>query len=47
MKKVKEIRGLKCLHHDFARDNYHFLNEAAYPGARPHSSTRCINNVAA
>ena len=42
MKKVKEIRGLKCPNHDYVRDNYHFLYEEAYPGDRPLSSTRCI-----
>ena len=42
MKKVKKIRGLKCPNHDYVRDNYHFLYEEAYPGARPLSSTRCI-----
>lgn len=35
MKKVKEIRGLKCPNHAYVRDNYHFLYEEAYPGARP------------
>ena len=42
MKKVKEVRGLKCPNHDYVRDNHHFLYEEAYPGARPLSSTRCI-----
>lgn len=42
MKKVKEVRGLKCPNHDYVRDNYHFLYEEAYPGARPLSNTRCI-----
>ena len=42
MKKVKEIRGLKCPNHEYVRDNHHFLYEEAYPGARPLSSTRCI-----
>ena len=42
MKKVKEVRGLKCPNHDYVRDNYHFLYEEAYPGARPLPSTRCI-----
>lgn len=27
MKKVKEVRGLKCPNHDYVRDNYHFLYE--------------------
>ncbi len=39
---VKEIRGLKCPNHEYARDNYHFLYQPAYAGARPLSSTRCI-----
>ena len=30
MKKVKEVRGLKCPNHDYVRDNYHFLYEEAY-----------------
>lgn len=42
MKKVKDIRGLKCPNHDCVRDNYHFLYEEAYPGARPLPSTRCV-----
>lgn len=42
MKKVKEVRGLKCPNHDCVRDNYHFLYEEAYPEARPLPSTRCI-----
>lgn len=24
MKRVKEVRGLKCPNHDYVRDNYHF-----------------------
>ena len=39
---VKEITGLKCPHHEYSRDNYHFLYQPAYSGAKPHSSTRCI-----
>ena len=39
---VKEIKGLKCPHHEYLRDNYHFLYEPAYLGAKPLSSTRCI-----
>ena len=42
MANVKEIRGLKCPHHDCIRDNFHFLYQPAFPGARPTSSTRCI-----
>lgn len=42
MKIIKEVRGLKCSNYDYVRDNYHFLYEEAYPGARPLSSTRCI-----
>lgn len=42
MRKVKEVRGLKCPNHDYVRDNFHFLYEEAYPGARPLPSTRCI-----
>lgn len=41
-KNVKEIRGMKCPNHDYIRDNYHFLYEEAYPGAKPLQSTRCI-----
>ncbi len=39
---VKEVRGLKCPNHDLVRDNYHFLYQPAYVGARPLSTTRCI-----
>ena len=39
---VREIRGLKCPHHEYVRDNHHFMYQEAYPGARPHSGTRCI-----
>ena len=46
MKKVKEIRGLKCPNHDRVRDNYHFLYEEAYPGARPLSSTEVLIAIA-
>lgn len=42
MRKVKEIRGLKCPNHDYLRDNYHFMYEEAYPGARPRPNTRCL-----
>ena len=42
MKRVKEIRGLKCPNHDYVRDNYHFMYDEAYPGARPLPSTRCV-----
>ena len=42
MKIIKEVRGLKCPNHDYVRDNYHFLYEEAYSGARPLPSTRCI-----
>lgn len=41
-KNVKEIKGLKCPNHDYIRDNYHFLYEEVYPGAKPLQSTRCI-----
>ena len=41
-KNVKEIKGLKCPNHDYIRDNYHFLDEEVYPGAKPLQSTRCI-----
>lgn len=39
---VREIRGLKCPHHDYVRDNHHFMYKEAYPGARPTSGTRCM-----
>ena len=42
MKKVKEVRGLKCPNHTHVRDNHHFLYEETYSGARPQPSTRCI-----
>lgn len=35
MKKVKEVRGLKCPNHDYVRDNHHFMYEETYPGVRP------------
>lgn len=41
MKNVKEIRGLKCPNHDYVRDNYHFLYEEIYPGAKPLAGTVC------
>lgn len=28
MKTVKEIRGLKCPNHEYARDNHHFTYES-------------------
>ncbi|MCS3284703.1 hypothetical protein NXV73_23575 [Bacteroides salyersiae] len=31
MKKVKEVRGLKCPNHDYVRDNHHFMYEETYP----------------
>ena len=30
MKKVKEVRGLKCPNHDYVRDNHHFMYEETY-----------------
>lgn len=42
MNNVKEIKGLKCPNHDYVRDNYHFLYQPAYYGAKPLNSTRCI-----
>lgn len=42
MATIKEMRGLKCPNHEYARDNYHFTYQPAYPGARPSISTRCI-----
>lgn len=42
MKTLKEVRGLKCPNHDYLRDNYHFMYEEAYLGAKPLSNTRCI-----
>ncbi len=39
---VREIKGLKCPHHDCVRDNHHFMYKEAYPGARPTSGTRCM-----
>lgn len=42
MRKVKELRGLKCPNHEYLRDNHNFMYEETYPGARPLSSTRCI-----
>lgn len=38
---LKEIKGLKCMHHDYLRDNYNFTYEEAYYGAKPLPSTRC------
>lgn len=42
MNSVKEIKGLKCPNHDYLKDNYHFLYEPCYFGAKPLSSTKCI-----
>lgn len=42
MKMVKEIRGLKCPSHDHIRDDYHFMYQEVYPGAKPLLSTRCL-----
>lgn len=42
MKTVKEIRGLKCPNHEQVRDNYHFMYQEAYAGAKPLPSTRCM-----
>lgn len=42
MKRVKEIHGLKCPNHDYVRDNYNFLYQETFPGAKPCSNTRCI-----
>ncbi len=42
MKTVREIRGLKCPNHDYVRDNYHFMYQEAYTGAKPLPSTRCM-----
>lgn len=39
---LKEIKGLKCPHHDLIRDDHHFRYQEAYPGARPLESTRCM-----
>lgn len=39
---VREIQGLKCPNHDYVRDNYHFMYEEVYRGAKPLQSTRCI-----
>lgn len=42
MPRIKEISGLKCPNHDYLKDNYNFMYEEAYSGAKPLSSTRCI-----
>lgn len=42
MNTVKEIKGLKCPNHDYVRDNYYFLYEQIYPGAKPLNSTKRI-----
>lgn len=42
MARVKEIRGLKCPHHEYSRDDNHFCYQEAYPGAKPTNGTRCI-----
>ena len=39
---LKEVKGLKCPHHDLIRDDHHFRYQEAYPGARPLESTRCM-----
>ena len=39
---IREIKGLKCPHHDLIRDDHHFRYQEAYPGARPLESTRCM-----
>lgn len=43
MRRVKEIKGLKCPNHEYQRDNHNFTYEETYPGAQPLSSTRCVN----
>lgn len=39
---IREIKGLKCPHHDLIRDDHHFRYQEAYPDARPLESTRCM-----
>ena len=39
---LKEVKGLKCPHHDLIRDDHHFRYQEVYPGARPLESTRCM-----
>lgn len=43
MRRVKEIKGLKCPNHEYQRDNHNFTYEETFPGAQPLSSTRCVN----
>ena len=42
MRRVREICGLKCPNHDYVRDNYNFMYEELYIGARPLPSSRCF-----
>lgn len=43
MRRIKEIRGLKCPNHEYLRDNHNFTYEEVFPGAQPLPSTRCVN----
>ena len=45
MRRVREICGLKCPNHDYVRDNYNFMYEELYIGARPLPSSRCLDVV--
>lgn len=38
---VKEIKGLKCPSHDYARDNYHFMYDLPI-GLSLNANTRCM-----
>lgn len=38
---IKEIRGLKCPNHEFARDNHNFTYDLPI-GLTPTNGTRCI-----
>ena len=39
---IKEIVGLKCPNHDYIRDDYNFVYQPSYWGARPLDSTVCL-----